>query len=348
MSGPDAVMSVSTAIMSGPDAVMSVSTTIMSGPEAIMSESTAVMSGPDAVMSGPDVIMSVSTAIVSGPDAIVSVSTAIMCGQDASTSLRTATRSARSRARLVDPVDVGLSLVFPRTCANSTPSGSISSAQARNRRPTRECPYEGREDDARTPRGTPAPRGAPRRPPRNPSEKRDTHMSRTTVTKTKAAALAQVQALIAGTTQHFPNGSFTIGGTVYTSASLVQVLQGLASAMTAQRAAQAGARDALAAEHAAATQVGPILLAYKRLVLAAFANTAQTLVDFGLGPPRARTPLTTEQLATRAAKAKATRVARGTMSRKQKLAVKGDVTGVVVTPVTAATVPTPPAAPVSR
>jgi hypothetical protein len=36
---------------------------------------------------------------------------------------------------------------------------------------------------------------------------------------------------------------------------------------------------------------------------------------------------------------RATRKARGTASKKQKLAIKGDVTGVVVTPVTAPTAP---------
>jgi hypothetical protein len=175
-------------------------------------------------------------------------------------------------------------------------------------------------------------------------------MSGITSTNTKASALAQVQAIIAGTTKHLPNGSFTIGGTAYTAASLIQVLQGLASAMTAQNAAAAAAKDALTAEHAAETQVGPILLAYKRLVLAAFANATQTLADFGLGPPRARTPLTTERRAAQIAKARATRVARGTTSRKQKLAVKGHVTGVIVTPVTAPTTPTaasPPRQPMS-
>jgi hypothetical protein len=173
-------------------------------------------------------------------------------------------------------------------------------------------------------------------------------MSSTTSTKTKAAALAHVQAIIAGTTKHFPNGSFTIGGTVYTAASLIQAFQGLVSAMTARNAAQAGAKDALAAEQAAETQVSPILLAYKRLVVAAFANATQTLADFGLAPPKARTPLTTEQRAARAAKAKATRTARGTTSKKQKLAIKGHVTGVTVTPVTAPTAAPPPAAPVLR
>ncbi|MBV9948190.1 MAG: hypothetical protein JOZ69_15155 [Myxococcales bacterium] len=173
-------------------------------------------------------------------------------------------------------------------------------------------------------------------------------MSSTKSTITQAEALARVQAIIAGTTKHFPNGSFTIGSTAYTSASLIQVLQGLANAMRARDAAAAGAKDARAAEQAAQTQVGPILLAYKRLVLTAFANTAQTLADFGLTPPRARTPLTTEKRAVRAAKAKATRAARGTTSKKQKLAIQGQVTGVIVTPITGptATPPPAPAAPV--
>ena len=163
--------------------------------------------------------------------------------------------------------------------------------------------------------------------------------------KTKAAALAHVQALIAGTQKHLPNGSFTLGTTTYTSASLIQVLQGLVSAMQAQNVAEAGAKDALAAEQVTQTQVGPILRAYERLVLATFASATQTLADFGLAPPKARAPLTAQQRAARAAKAKATRVARGTTSKKQKLAVKGNVTGVTVTPMTAPTA-APPAAPV--
>jgi hypothetical protein len=168
-----------------------------------------------------------------------------------------------------------------------------------------------------------------------------------TTSKSKATALAHVQAIIAGTTKHLPNGSFPIGGTTYTAASLIQVFQGLVNTMTAHDAAEAGAKDALAAERAAQLQVGPILLAFKHLVLVQFANSAQTLADFGLTPPKARTPLTTEQRAARAAKAKATRAARGTTSKKQKLAVKGNVSGVTVTPITVPTAATPPAQPVS-
>jgi hypothetical protein len=172
-------------------------------------------------------------------------------------------------------------------------------------------------------------------------------MSSTAPNQSKAAALAHVQALIAGTTKHFPNGSFTLGNTTYTTASLVQVLQGLANAMTALNVAQAGAKDALTAAQGAQANVGPIMKAYKKFVLAAFANAAQTLADFGLEPPKVPAPRTSEEKAAAAAKAEATRVARGTTSKKQKLKVKGNVTGVTVTPVIAPTAAPPSAQPVS-
>jgi hypothetical protein len=164
--------------------------------------------------------------------------------------------------------------------------------------------------------------------------------------KSKAAALAQLLALIAGTQKHLPNGSFTIGGTVYTTASLIQVLQTLVNAMTARIAAATGAKDALVTEQATQKTVGPIALAYKNLVLAAYTNASQTLSDFGLTPRKVPAPLTTEELAAKAAKSKATRAARGTTSKKQKLAVTGNVTGVTVTPITAPAV-VPPVSPVS-
>ena len=45
------------------------------------------------------------------------------------------------------------------------------------------------------------------------------------------------------------------------------------------------------------------------------------------------------------AKLRATRTARGTTSKKKKLAVKGDVTGVNITPITHAAASSPSAAP---
>lgn len=159
--------------------------------------------------------------------------------------------------------------------------------------------------------------------------------------KTKANALAQVQALIAGTAKHFPNGQFTLLGNAYTTATLTQVFTSLANAIAAVVAAHASVKDALQALTQVEAQVGPVMRAYKRYVLAAFANATQDLADFGMQPPKQRKPRTAEQTAAAAAKAKATRAARGTKSAKAKLAIKGDVTGVSITPVTSSA----PAAP---
>ena len=157
--------------------------------------------------------------------------------------------------------------------------------------------------------------------------------------------MAQVQALIAGTQKHFPSGTFTLGNATYTTATLVQALETLEQALAALNAAQATARDAMTALRNNETTSGPLLRDYKRYVLAAFSTAQQQLADFGLQAPKARKPLNSEQRAAATAKMRATRKARGTTSKKQKLGIKGDVTGVVVTPVTAPAAspqPTPP------
>ena len=163
-----------------------------------------------------------------------------------------------------------------------------------------------------------------------------------TTSKATASALARVLALIAGTQKHFASGSFTLVGAPYTAASLVTTLQSLADALSAVLAAHAGVKAALGALAKVNATVGPVEQAYRRCVLAAFASEPQELADFGVPAPKARTPRTSVQNAAAAAKAKATRAARGTTSKKQKLAVKGDVTGVEITPVTSPAAPAPP------
>jgi hypothetical protein len=171
-------------------------------------------------------------------------------------------------------------------------------------------------------------------------------MSTITSKQNKATALARVQALSAGIQKHFPNGSFTLGNATYTTASLVQTFKGLADALSAVDAAQASARDAVQALRVAEAKVAPLerdLRAYLRVT---YSTAAAQLADFGLPPTPARKPLASEKRLTATAKMRATRAARGTTSKKQKLAVKGDVTGVLVTPVThAGPSPSPTAAP---
>jgi hypothetical protein len=154
--------------------------------------------------------------------------------------------------------------------------------------------------------------------------------------------LARVQALIAGTQKLTPNGSFTIGNATFTAQALVQLFQGLADAIAKVNEAQASAKAAVAALRATKAKVDPVMLDYTRILIATYGTAVQTLAEYGLQPRKARKPATAEELAAAKAKRAATRKARGTTSKKQKLTVHGDVTGVTVTPITT---PQPPAAP---
>jgi hypothetical protein len=156
-----------------------------------------------------------------------------------------------------------------------------------------------------------------------------------TKSTSKATVLAQLQMLVSGLQKQFPNGNFTLGNTAYTTVTLVAALMSLINAINAVTAAQASAKVAVAALRATSAQVGPIVLALKRNLLATFGNAADILALFGLEPRKAPAPRTVEEKAASKAKADATRKARGTTSKKQKLAVTGNVTGVNVIPITA-------------
>ncbi len=158
-------------------------------------------------------------------------------------------------------------------------------------------------------------------------------MSSSTLKRNKTIALTSVQALIAGTQKHFPNGSFTLGKAPYTSASLVAILERYETVVAALNAAHAALSDAVAARAAIEAQLDPILRDYKNYLRATFSSAATELGDFGMQPVKARTPLNADQRVLATERMRATRKARGTKGPKQKLAIKGDVTGVVVTPV---------------
>ena len=63
-------------------------------------------------------------------------------------------------------------------------------------------------------------------------------------------------------------------------------------------------------------------LAMRDAIIAFYGRRSPVLQQFGIAPPKARQPLTTEQKAAKAAKAELTREKRHTMSRKQKQAIQ--------------------------
>lgn len=166
-------------------------------------------------------------------------------------------------------------------------------------------------------------------------------MSTSSKNASKAAISARMQAIVSGLQKHLPNGQFTLGGAPFTTSALVTLFQNVTTAMAAVTAANASARAAVASMVKAVAQAGPTYLLLKRYLLNQYGTDTSTLADFGLEPAKARTPLTSAEQAAAVAKAKSTREARGTTSKKQKLAVKGNVTGIQVTPITVTESPSP-------
>ena len=158
-----------------------------------------------------------------------------------------------------------------------------------------------------------------------------------TSNKTQAATLAQLQALISGLQKQLPSGSFTLVSTAYTTATLVTALQGSITALTAVTAAHAALKVTLEAWATEQAKMGPTILALKRTLQSMYANAPDTLSLFGLETRKVPAPRTAAQKAASAAKAAATRIARGTASKKKKSAITGNVTGITITPVTAPT-----------
>jgi hypothetical protein len=133
--------------------------------------------------------------------------------------------------------------------------------------------------------------------------------------------------------------------TEFTAATLIQMIQDLIVALTAVNTAEAGARAALVDFEAEDAKTSPVIGALRRTLGTMYSNSPDTLAVFALKARKVPTPRTAAQKAATAAKAKATREARGTASKKSKAAITGNVTGVIITPLIAPA--SQPAQPVS-
>ena len=153
-------------------------------------------------------------------------------------------------------------------------------------------------------------------------------------TRTADAALAKQ--LIAGTAKRLANvGQLTIAGITLTPAQVTDKLQQLVALRADVDAARAALEVKVAAEKASAPSLRDFMVLFVAFVMATYAGLADALADFGLQPKKAPAPRTAEELAAANAKRKATRAARGVMGKKQRKVVKGDVTGVTITPIVA-------------
>jgi hypothetical protein len=158
----------------------------------------------------------------------------------------------------------------------------------------------------------------------------------------KGQAVDTTKLLIVGATKHLPVGTtVSFDGGSYTPDQVTQKLQALVDLRSEVDAARAVVRAKLALEAAQAPALTAFSRQFRAYVKATSLNSPSVLADYGIFP-RSPAPQTVEEKAAAVAKRAATRAARHTMGSRQKLEVKGDVTGVVVTPVKA---PEPTATP---
>ncbi len=137
-------------------------------------------------------------------------------------------------------------------------------------------------------------------------------------------------------------------GSSLSPAQVTSTLQSLVTLRSDVDASKATTKAKIANEATQMPALRAFMSAFESYVRAAFGSSPDVLADFGI-TRRAPTPLTVEAKAAAAAKRAATRAARHTLGTKQKKAIKDDVTGVLVTPITASSsivaAPSSPTAP---
>jgi hypothetical protein len=166
----------------------------------------------------------------------------------------------------------------------------------------------------------------------------------------QASQLADDQSLIDGFTKHAATLlSLLVGGSTVKTSDLVIVLQARMAAIKAAIAAKAAAMAAVAAMHAELAKTAALIAGTRQALKVAFAGQADQLGDFGLQPPKVRTPPTAEEKAQAAAKALATRQANhpnaGKKSKKTTAAAAS--AAATAAPAGAPAAPAAPAAPVA-
>jgi hypothetical protein len=167
-----------------------------------------------------------------------------------------------------------------------------------------------------------------------------------TKNKGKGQVVVVAKQLIAATGKHLSNTTpVAFAGGSFTADQITSKLQSLVDLRSNVNAAKAAAKAKLATEATQAPALRSFTRALRSFVKVSFSTSPDVLADFGINL-KVREPLSVEAKAAAVAKRAATRAARHTMGSRQKEGVKGDVTGVVVTPIAAAsTTVTPPSSP---
>jgi hypothetical protein len=148
---------------------------------------------------------------------------------------------------------------------------------------------------------------------------------------TKDQQTTDEQNLIAGLEKHATTlPSLMFAGVAVPTTTIITTLQSRIDARMNTATNRATWQAVVQAETATIAQSKAMVSGTRQALKVMFAGQIEMLADFGLKPPKPRTPLTTEEKAAAKAKADATRAARHTMGPKQK----AKITGTTVAPAT--------------
>jgi hypothetical protein len=139
----------------------------------------------------------------------------------------------------------------------------------------------------------------------------------------KISRVSRDQRLIDGLTKHLGmSTAIFVLGQKYTIKQIVSVLQGRIAKTKAASAAKATWTETVRADRQQATTTKEFVAGVRQTLLTMFA-AVNVLADFGISPRKTRKVLSTGDKATAVAKAKATRKARNTVGKTEKLKIKG-------------------------
>jgi hypothetical protein len=153
-------------------------------------------------------------------------------------------------------------------------------------------------------------------------------MSYTSLTDT------QLQALVNNLTTRVSKAPFLVAGKSFSAVAVVALAKSVLTARSAALAAKGEWKNARTSDTTLEAGALPTLIAVRAMLVPMLSNDTSALSDLAVSPRKVPRALTPEERMVATEKNRATRLARGTMSKQAKSKVKGNVTGVVITPVT--------------
>ncbi len=143
----------------------------------------------------------------------------------------------------------------------------------------------------------------------------------TTVTHTKVNTEAQLQTLVSGILANIDSGSsLSINSETYTTADLVARLQERIAAAEKTKASKNQWHADVQSERQVEAALRPLVRGMQKYVESRYGDDSAKLAEFGFTPRKPR-KVTARAKADAAVKAQATRKARNTVGKKQRLAI---------------------------